>query len=713
LSGEYTNRHRQWSRDFQSITSTEARPLAADYPTPDYPRAFQINTQGVPLLGTFTTPASEIPARDQYNNHPAVTSNRDSVEAKFVKEEAKSFHIHLPRFFIYLIPGLVLAPLQWATRKGKGRICVDCTNGPDLAGSANTHIPKPNVANPDACPPVFYQHSFARHLRQLWRTRLSYPLEDILQHCDDIDAAFRRVLYHPDLAPVFAYVFTAYVIIPVGQVFGSRSAPSFFSLLSDVRAAIASSHDLISSFETPFLAASAIIPDPPVNLSELITPAISDELNPPLTTEEAANFSNCTFVDDNGILAIHSTMRDALHQSLISAFLLFGFPGDDRRGACLQDEKWDPEISHIMMYLGFIINSRTMTVSWPLYKREELYQELIAIVYLPKSKRHMTPKQVASVLGKLRSAIQISPWGVYLSFALAANLKRASKNALSSQRSFWSRGKVRINQSAVRDILFLLETLLAPEEDPLWTRPIALLIPREATHWLKSDASYAGIGGWTLGFDTFMWRIMREDLLELGFDMKAIGATTDEPTDSSAQGLHINPLEFLAVIINLWIALKLISMGDLSSTGYIIDLLSDNTTALSWMHVAATTPNPELQQLARFASALLVEAARLLTRVQPLHLPGRLNDEADTLSRRLKNGQIPSWAHVMWLHSPLAQCRICLLPRKLLSTIASLLSLHKIEVTFDSVMTDLRTLDLCFLPAGSTACILRSSLQPS
>jgi hypothetical protein len=135
------------------------------------------------------------------------------------------------------------------------------------------------------------------------------------------------------LAPVFAYVFGNYLIIPVGQeVFGSRSAPSFFSLLSDLRAAVASSHDLVSSFDIPFLAASAVIPYPPANLVELLTPAISDRHNQPLTEEEAANFSNCTFVDDNGILAIHSVMRTALHQSLISAFLIFGFPGDDPRG---------------------------------------------------------------------------------------------------------------------------------------------------------------------------------------------------------------------------------------------------------------------------------------------------------------------------------------------------------------------------------------------
>jgi hypothetical protein len=81
--------------------------------------------------------------------------------------------------------------------------------------------------------------------------------------------------------------------------------------------------------------------------------------------------------------------------------------------------------------------------------------------------------------------------------------------------------------------------------------------------------------------------------------MKSIGMSTDKPTDPAALGLHINPLEFLAVIINLWLALKIIGDDSICMTGSIIDLLSNNTTALSWMHVAATVPNPELQQLVR------------------------------------------------------------------------------------------------------------------
>jgi hypothetical protein len=148
-----------------------------------------------------------------------------------------------------------------------------------------------------------------------------------------------------------------------------------------------------------------------------------------------------------------------------------------------------------MLYLGFIINSRAMTVSWPLYKRQELLDELQAILLIPSSRRHITPKQAASILGKLRSAIQISPWGVFLSFSLAATLKTAGRNAFSSTRSWWSKGKIRLNSTALRDIHLLMETLLVPDEDPIWSRPIALLVPHTATHWLKSDASYAGIGG--------------------------------------------------------------------------------------------------------------------------------------------------------------------------------------------------------------------------
>jgi hypothetical protein len=149
-----------------------------------------------------------------------------------------------------------------------------------------------------------------------------------------------------------------------------------------------------------------------------------------------------------------------------------------------------------------------------------------------------------------------------------------------------------------------------------------------------------------------------------GFHLKIVNAASGEPKLDEV-GLHINPLEFIAVIINLWLFLCLIKSSPRCQTGYILNLLSDNTSALSWMHFTAKTRNPLLQPLARFASALLIQARSYLTRVQPRHTPGAKNDEADALSR----GWLESFEDVIKRCFRLKTCQICLHPRKLPSVL--------------------------------------------
>jgi hypothetical protein len=359
----------------------------------------------------------------------------DKVEAKFAKKEEKSFHVHLPRFLLYFIFGLILNPIQWAVHKGKGRICIDCTNGPngaDTISSANTFsIPSPKAGDTDACPPIYYATAFLRHLQHLWRVRITFPIADILQHYDDVDSAFRPVLYHPELAIAFAYAFAKFIMIPVGQVFGSRSAPSYFSLMSDIRAFVATCADLITGYPLHPLAATATLPNKPLPGS--LVPAIADALNPPLSALEAASHSNCCFVDDNGVAGLRSNIKASLHNSVVSAFLLFGWPDDDRRSSCLAPDKWEKDVLYEMLYLGFRICSQTMTVTWPLYKHQELYDDIIAA--LTGQRPSMSPRGVASMVGKLRSAsLLVALWGPYLLYGLAQALKLALQLAFSTLR---------------------------------------------------------------------------------------------------------------------------------------------------------------------------------------------------------------------------------------------------------------------------------------
>ena len=55
LSGEYTNRHRDWTETFRRLQSPPRLGHPRRLPPPDFPRAQRIATEGVPLTGSFVS----------------------------------------------------------------------------------------------------------------------------------------------------------------------------------------------------------------------------------------------------------------------------------------------------------------------------------------------------------------------------------------------------------------------------------------------------------------------------------------------------------------------------------------------------------------------------------------------------------------------------------------------------------------------------------
>jgi hypothetical protein len=66
----------------------------------------------------------------------------------------------------------------------------------------------------------------------------------------------------------------------------------------------------------------------------------------------------------------------ALHQAVISAYEIYGFPATDSRQSCLNDDKWEHYVCHVMQYLGFLLDTRKHSVTWPYDKREDLRQDI-------------------------------------------------------------------------------------------------------------------------------------------------------------------------------------------------------------------------------------------------------------------------------------------------------------------------------------------------
>ena len=134
-------------------------------------------------------------------------------------------------------------------------------------------------------------------------------------------------------------------------------------------------------------------------------------------------------------------------------------------------------------------------------------------------------------------------------------------------------------------------------------------------------------------------------------------------------------------------------------------------TALSWYRLTSLTKNELLQPWARFVATLLVLAHQQNTRVQPDHIQGIKNHEADCLSRS-DDGVIPSREAVCNRHSRLATCQICLLLHELLVTLAQLLGSNVTKEALVHKTTKLLTLGVDILPSGSRPRNLQSSLQP-
>ena len=691
LGGEYVNQGRDFNAEWDIIEKTmDGKTVPKEYPPVKFDMAYRIQTEGAPLRANYTTPMEATILRNDYDNHPAVSANMEKVEEKFAKEEWKAYHIHYLRFVYEFIPGLVINPIQWVFDKGKGRICIDCSNGPDTEGSVNTHIPKPKENLEMECPPVFYQFAFNRFLRHLLRMRATKPNSPILVHADDIEAAFRRILYHPDVAVAFAYVYSEYLIVPVGQVFGSRNAPSFYCVLADLREVLSACRK-----DVPVEALHSLVQecDLEVNQASSLMTVPSDSHYPPLSTDELSRMYNASYVDDNAVAAFADAIEQAIHHSVMSAFEVIG--SDFRRGHPLQQAKWVKNVSESFVFLGFRIDTHDMTVSWPLNKRQALHDFLIEVLARPT--QFVTPREMARIVGIVRSASAIAPWGTFLSFNLQNALTAAAKNAFSDKRKWWTRSRIYLSTVAVATINQLLETLLAPESSPLWTRPIALYLDRDFTHKVYSDASMGGLGGWSADF-SFLWRVARETMVEAGFSMRDIVIKSSDP--ESVDGfLHINPLEYVGALINLWLSLKCVMILGPIDGGYILALLVDNMTALSWMTLAARTKDPMLQGLARLGAALLVRASELLTKVCPTHIPGEQNGPADAISRPQKRENC-SLDSVIATWSQLQTCRICLLPYDLLSTIASVISCPPIGGQYEHITMELLKLEPIFLPLG-------------
>ena len=737
FGGRYTYEGRDWDSRWDIVDSIAQVDPPSGYPPIDSDRAFRVLTLGVPLAGNYCCDFAAVNARNLYDNHPTIrtdTNVRNLVREKFRKESELSYSLVFPRWIWRFIFGLFLVPLTFVLPKhanDDGRICHDASNPvPIPAGSSFVDNGAPNSQTPapgtpgrfDENPPIFYGTAFHRLVRWIWNLRIDFPLEDILVIPDDISAAFHRVFYNPSMMPLFASVLEQYLAIPTGVIFGGKSSASYYMEVGELRAHIANSFNF-GPAATDLTNRLRLEPPPDPAVAATFASAPRDALNPgaaALRNHGEYGSLHSSFVDDSGNADIASRIIKTVLQSVLAAYVLFGFPGSDRwanRPPIINAKKWIEFVSYCCMFLGFYIDTRAMTVAWPQAKRQRLAVLLDEFLAVYKDGKPIACRLVARMLGLLRNGCQATALGSFLSIRLqhclnsliSAASHRGFLTSPKKLRQWWSRAFLRPDRETVSDIQWL-RSILEPEKahSRFWTRPIGLLVPREIQGYWYSDASYEGIGGWCKYF-RIMWRITKADLESMDFPLPE--TTEWDPESNPEHALHINILELLGLIINLWFTITLAFQRDpMASRHHIHHYKADNTSALSWFAKATKSKTPVVRRLARFAQALLTFSPVHL-QISQEHLPGSKNGPADVLSRPLT--KCPSWASAIKAHpNELGFCHAYQVPRELLSLLQQIIVSPSTADLHEKRMTQLLTLTPKTLPVGWRESDTMTSLLP-
>jgi len=235
--------------------------------------------------------------------------------------------------------------------------------------------------------------------------------------------------------------------------------------------------------------------------------AAPDSFNPGAAalTSHGASALYPVFVDDTGNVNTRKKISDTVTASVLAAYLLFGFPGGDtwgHRPPCINAQKWPTHLRHQVTFLGFEIDTRAMTLTWPVEKRRRLQHRINVIKENARAGGQVPCKLLAQTLGLLRNGCLVLPLGSTLSlqtqYAVNDKVKAAFQGGISprKQRIFWDTARVRLTPGVLHDLddLSILLEVDTPHSRA-WCRPIGLLVPRPIQFTFLSDASYDGLGG--------------------------------------------------------------------------------------------------------------------------------------------------------------------------------------------------------------------------
>ena len=560
---------------------------------------------------TEETRMKDVEKAVQKGNNKSAQGCKDIIMSNYNKEVIRAWMVPFLRESVMKVVGVGVIPIgiakQWTMDKDNNRVqkfrtAHDLSN-PMLSGhSWNSMIDE------DLMDPCLFGWCLVRILHRIHDIREKHPNESILISKIDLDAAFRRMHVCSEHSVLSTTIIDEIAYFLGRLPFGTCEGPG--------------KHDIPSNMIVEL--AQKIADDPTWDPNELFSPRAKDipeDLR--LPADEPFGKAHHLKVDMGEFKPCY---MDGFIDDLISTVLdKFGLPDRARNAVALALHTFfrpinegDPvprddilslrkllaegRLEETKMVLGWYIDTRAFIIKLAKDKALRWIMDMDDILQKIDEKAPVSAKDLESLIGKLNTASYIHTDGRFFLSRIRYCHSIAKKN----------RGSTILPLKVKLDLLLWKKFLLRLSTKGRSINHITYTYP----HWFtKQDASESAMGGFNC--TGLAWRfIIPPELRKL---------------------IHINVLEFLAVLVTTWLSILQLDFVDLDGIKLLAQ--SDNQSTLGWMKGST-----RYDALNKLSTMLREEIGRKLAELlcdaglscYSQHIAGRENRIADHLSREIQ-----------------------------------------------------------------------------
>ena len=675
LGGTYTGEHRDITSIVQTLTSHKIDPwLITQY--------IRATTVGCPNHFSAEVSRENALLHWRQGNHPSVKKELVDVINTMAKEHRNRFNMPLPNYMARYMPHLFLTPQHALTAPGKAmRLIFDAAKRFTADSTPINMMTSTRFGTEMLC---LYGDTFTQLLERIYDLRITYPLQDIALHANDVKSCFKQLKLHPDIMPAFSIIIADFLYLQSALPFGTDFSPQNWEPVRRLIEVLAEKLFYDSSLTLKHRKYLDKLQWDP-SLGKCRTPFVpakscTQRKGVLQADETPAPTPQRLFVDDSVYADIYEDDRVRIEQTVAAGietiFILLGSSDLDKRQDPISFEKMEAMmVSHLNKILGKLLHTRRLDVGVPAsYVRKTIH----LLEPFHNKRKSFTVKEMETLTGMLIFIASTAPWlkfllsHVYTSITAAigentshlhrtnkqfrAMLKDARDTTVTTRVSTFAQShtaravhscpkKHWINRT-LKEELHIILSALRSRHMSLRT-PIAHLVRRDPSSIAWSDSCLFAAGGYSIDMK-FWWYIEWPDEIK-----KHTLVYVQNNKDGTL--ISINVLEYAAILVNYAAAYNFYHTNpDPSDPFPMVLFYADNTASESWTEKAC---NSSLigRALSRLQCSMMMNNN---VGVHTAHITTTDNIIADRISRiKRETNSMRGFSSILQDYPALAGCK--------------------------------------------------------